>query len=73
MNENQISNFLIIFEGIGAIFIGAFLTAYLLGLPTDIVYHSDPALRMILSLFGGLFIVLILIGLTISKINRKKN
>jgi len=31
MNENQISNFLIIFEGIGAIFIGAFLTAYLLG------------------------------------------
>ena len=73
MNENQISNFLIIFEGIGAIFIGAFLTAYLLGLPTDIVYHSDPTLRMILSLFGGLFIILILIGLTISKINRKKN
>ena len=73
MNENQMSNFLIVFEGIGAIFLGAFLTAYLLGLPTDIVYHSDPTLRMILSLFGGLFIILILIGLTISKINRKKN
>ena len=73
MNENQISNFLIVFEGIGAIFLGAFLTAYLLGLPTDIVYHSDPTLRMILSLFGGLFIILILIGLTISKINKKKN
>jgi hypothetical protein len=73
LNENQISKFLYAFEGIGAIFAGAFLIAYLSGLPTDVVYHSGPTLRMILSLFGGLLIILVIIGLLISALNKKKD
>ena len=72
MNESQISKFLFTFEGIGVILAGSFLIAYLSGLPTNVVYHSDPTLRMILSLFGGLLIVLVLLGLLISSLNRKK-
>jgi len=59
LNDGQISKFLFVFEGIGAIFAGAFLMAYLLGLPTDIVYHSDPTLRLVLSIFGSIFVAFI--------------
>ena len=72
LNDNQISKFLFAFEGIGVLFAGAFLVAYLLGLPTSVVYHSDPTLRMILSLFGGLLIILVIIGLLVSALNKKK-
>jgi hypothetical protein len=61
MNDNQISNLLVAFEGIGAIFAGAFLLAYLLGLPTDVVYHSDPNLRLVLTVVGGIFVLLTLV------------
>jgi len=73
LNDNQTSKFLFAFEGIGAIFAGAFLLAYLMGLPTDVVYHSDPTLRMILSIFGGIFLILVIVGLLISSFNKKKN
>ena len=71
LNNNQKSKFLYVFDGIGAIFIGAFLLAYLSGLPTDLVYHSEPILRMVLSLFGGLFIILIIIGFLVLAVNKK--
>ena len=73
LNENQISKFLYVLEGTGTIFVGSFLAAYLMGLPTNIVYHSDPILRILLSLFGGLVIILVLTSLLISAFNRKKD
>ncbi len=73
MNESQISKFLYTFEGIGTIFAGSFLLAYLSGLPTDVVNHSDPTLRMVLSLFGGVAIILVLIALLILAINKNKD
>jgi hypothetical protein len=72
LNDDQISKFLFVFEGIGAIFIGSFLTAYLLGLPTYNVYHSDPTLRLVLSIFGGIFILLIFVALIASRRKTKK-
>ena len=72
MNDGQISKFLNVFGGIGAIFTGAFLVAYLMGLPTNVVYHSDPTLRMILSFFGGLLIILVLVTFLFSTLNKKK-
>jgi hypothetical protein len=47
----------------GAIFVGIFLTAYLGGIPTTIVYHSELALRIPLAIFGTLILVATLIGL----------
>ena len=73
MNENQISKFLYAFEGIGTIFAGAFLVAYLSGLPTNVVYHSDTTLRMILSIFGGILIILVIVALLIFTLNKKKD
>lgn len=73
MNDGQISKLLLAFEGIGAIFLGVFLAAYLMGIPSYVVYHSDPTFRMILSIFGGLLIILILIALIASALNKKKD
>ena len=72
LNDNKISKFLYTFEGIGAVFIGAFLVAYLMGLPTNVVHHSNPNLRMILSISGGLLLILVSIALLISTLNKKK-
>ena len=62
MNDSQISKFLFVFEGIGVIFLGLFLIAYLTGLPTDIVYHSDPSLRLLLSVSGVVLVFFVAIG-----------
>lgn len=72
LNDNQVSKFLFVFEGIGAIFAGAFLVAYLLGLPTDVVYHSDPTLRLLLSIFGGILVLLILVTVVVLRGPKKK-
>ena len=73
LNNGQISKFLFGLEGIGAIFVGAFLLAYLMGLPTDVVHHSDLTLRMILSIFGGLLLILVIIGLLVSVLKKRKD
>jgi len=72
LNDGQISKFLFAFEGIGAIFTGTFLVAYLLGLPTDVVYHSDPTLRLVISIFGGIFVLLIFLAIIASRWTAKK-
>jgi len=81
LNESQISKFLFTFEGIGVILAGSFLIAYLLagsfliaylsGLPTNVVNHSDPTLRIVLSIFGGVAIILVFAGLLISKFTKR--
>lgn len=73
MNDNQISKFLFALEGVGVIFLGSFLLAYLIGLPTDSVYHSDPTLRVGLSVFGGILLILVIFGLLISAFDKKKH
>jgi hypothetical protein len=52
---------LLALEAIGAIFIGIYLSAYLGGIPTTVVYHSELAFRIPLAIFGGLILVLALI------------
>lgn len=71
MNESQISKFLYTFEGIGVILAGSFLIAYLSGLPTNVVNHSDSTLRIVLSIFGGVAIILVFAGLLISKFTKR--
>ena len=47
-------------QGIGAIFIGVFLAAYLGGLPSTAVLHSEPAFRIPLYIFGVALLVMML-------------
>jgi hypothetical protein len=72
LNDSQISKFLFVFEGIGSVFAGAFLIAYLLGLPTDVVHHSGPTLRLVLSIFGGILVLFILVAIIFLKGSKKK-
>lgn len=47
-------------QSVGAIFAVFFITAYLGGLPSTEVLHSEPFFRIPLAVFGVLFLVLVL-------------
>jgi hypothetical protein len=60
-------------QGVGAAFVGVFLTAYLLGLPTEKVWHSDPVFRSTLSVLGVVFIVLVIGALVAAHAMKREN
>lgn len=63
MNDKRITTFLYALEGVGAVFVGVFLAAYLGGLfvvPQTTVFHSEPAVRIALAIFGAILLILIL-------------
>jgi hypothetical protein len=62
---------LLSYEALGAIFVGIFLAAYLGGVPTTVVYHSEPAFRIPLAIFGGLILVLVPIILAFARRSSK--
>ncbi len=74
MPNNGLTKFLFAVEIVGAVFVGIFLTAYLGGLfvlPQTTVFHSVPAVRLALSVLGGVFLVLILATVVLVYIKRK--
>jgi Flp pilus assembly protein protease CpaA len=76
LNPKQTNGYLYTVEAVGALFVGLFLTVYLLGLrdvPKDVVYHSDPTFRMLLSTFGVLAIALVLAGIVAAVLIKNKN
>ena len=75
LTNGQLKGFLFATAGMGAVFVGLFLTVYLLGLkdlPDDMVYHSEPIFRTLLSIFGSLLIAIVVIALILSVIMKKK-
>jgi hypothetical protein len=58
-SERQTNGLLYAAQGVGAVFVAVFLAAYLGGLPTTNVLHSEPVFRWLLTIFGGLFLILI--------------
>jgi hypothetical protein len=58
-------------EVIGAIFVSIFLAAYLGGIPTTVVYHSELVFRIPLAIFGGLLLVTIIIALGLAWRSKK--
>lgn len=70
-DKARITKFLFITQGVGAIFTGIFLAAYLSGLPTTDVLHSEPVVRASLSVLGVVFLVLILSTVIIALISNK--
>ena len=58
-------------QGIGAIFIGVFLAAYLGGLPSTAVLHSEPAFRILLYIFGVMLLVMMLAGAVLAVLSKK--
>lgn len=60
--NNKITNALLLaLQGVGAVFVGIFLTAYLGGMfmnPSTTVLHSEPAFRYPLIVLGAALLVL---------------
>jgi hypothetical protein len=72
--DKRITKFLFAVEAVGTIFTGVFLAAYLGGLfvlPQTTVFHSDPTVRLVLAVLGGVFLVLILATVVLAYIKRK--
>ena len=66
LSDKRISNFLLATQGVGVIFIGVFLTAYLGGLPSTNVLHSEPVFRTTLAIFGLVLLALIAINIVLA-------
>ena len=62
-------------EGVGAVFVGVFLAAYLGGMfmtPSTTVLHSEPAFKIPLIVFGVVLLVLVLAVVILAASSRKK-
>ena len=76
MNDKKLTSFLFVVEGVGAIFVGVFLAAYLGGLfytPQTTVLHSEWTwtFRIPLAIFGVLLLVLVLATVVLAVFHRK--
>ena len=58
--SSSISKFLYAIEAVGAVFVAFYLVAYLAGLPTTNVLHSEDAFRYPLFALGIVLLVMIL-------------
>ncbi len=74
--NNKITNAIFLaLEGVGAVFVGIFLTAYLGGMfmnPSTTVLHSEPAFRIPLIVLGAVFLVLVLSIVVVYVLSKKK-
>jgi hypothetical protein len=73
LNEKRISNFLFVTQGVGIIFVGIFLVAYLGGLPSTNVLHNEAAFRIPLTILGIVVLVLMFATVIVAAFQRKNN
>jgi F0F1-type ATP synthase assembly protein I len=71
LSEKQINAFLFATQGVGAVFVGIFLAAYLAGLPTTAVFHSEPAFRIPLTILGVALLVMVLSAFILAVLSKK--
>jgi hypothetical protein len=71
-SSKKATAFLLTLEGAGAVFTGIFLAAYLGGLPSTNVLHSEPAFRIPLAIFGAAFLLLVLVALILAALAKKE-
>ncbi len=60
-------------EAVGVVFVSIFLAAYLGGLPTTAVLHSEPGFKIPLIIFGAVLLVLILAATVLAVAARPHN
>ena len=71
ITEKKVNKLLFATQGVGAVFVGIFLAAYLAGLPSTAVLHSEPAFRIPLIFFGAALLVLILLTVVVAVYSKK--
>ena len=70
LTDEQTAKFLFAVQGIGAVFVGVFLAAYLGGLPTTAVLHSEPAFRIPLTILGVALLILVLSAFVLAGLSK---
>ena len=73
LTDKRVSNFLFVTQGVGAIFVGLFLAAYLCGLPSTEVLHKEVVFRIPLSILGLVLLVLVLATVIVASFQGKNN
>lgn len=73
LSERQIDTFLFAAQGVGAAFVGIFLAAYLAGIPTTVVFHSEPAFRIPLTILGIVLLVMVISAFILAAVSKKNS
>ena len=74
-NNKTTRTLLFALQGVGAVFVGFFLAAYLGGMfmtPSTTVLHSEPAFKIPLMVFGAVLLLLVLVVVILAASSRKK-
>ena len=71
LTRQPVTVFLYATQTVGVVFVGLFLAAYLAGLPTTAVLHSDPAVRLALTILGVVYLSLTLVAGVLAFLRRK--
>lgn len=66
LTETRVHKFLFAVQGVGIVFAAVFLAAYLGGLPSTNVLHSEPIFRLSLTVLGVALLVLILAAIILA-------
>jgi pyridoxal/pyridoxine/pyridoxamine kinase len=70
--ERNINTLLFATQGVGALFVAVFLAAYLGGLPSTNVLHSELAFRILLIIFGAALLLLIPVTVIVAAYIRRR-
>jgi hypothetical protein len=70
--EKNVNRLLFATQGVGALFVAVFLAAYLGGLPSTNVLHSEVAFRIPLIIFGAALLVLIFVTVIVAAYKRRR-
>lgn len=69
--KNRLNKFLYIIEAVGAVFVAFFLIAYLGGLPTTAVLHSEAVFKIPIYILGAALILLTVGAATTAALAKK--
>jgi hypothetical protein len=70
--DKRLTKFLFAAQAVGIVFVGFFLVAYLGGLPTTAVLHSEPVFRIPLFVLGAVLLELVICAVVVAALVKKK-
>lgn len=73
MKNQQLTSLVFLAQGIGIVFFGIFLAAFYVPMPSNDTLIGDPNFRTPMSIFGIIFIVLILISIAVAYLVKRQD
>jgi hypothetical protein len=66
LQNKALKAFVFLTQGVGSVFFGIFLSAYVFALPTNHILHGETSYRIVLGTFGGLLIILTVVSVILA-------